>query len=158
MFSYFFVYCFINYKLIIMTEFEIYQNASLNFINNAIYLLCVIIMTVLAFYLIRRTRELNMPNYAKGVMTLFCTCVIFFGLQISSYLVLTQKGMSYQLSELQQSGVEISSTGLSIIERYGHTVDMGPAPLAPDLPSMVIWATIAFMFIGGIWFKYPDQK
>ena len=141
-----------------MTEFEIYQNANLNFINNAIYLLCVIIMTVLAFYLIRRTRELNMPNYAKGVMTLFCICVIFFGLQISSYLVLTQKGMSYQLSELQQSGVEISSTGLSVIERYGHTVDMGPAPLAPDLPSMIIWATIAFMFIGGIWFKYPDQK
>ena len=145
-------------KSIKMNEFEIYQNTNLNLINNAIYLLCVIVMTALAFYLIRRTRELNMPNYAKGVMTLFCACVIFFGLQVSSYLVLTQKGMSYQLSELQQSGIEISSTGLTVIERYGHTVDMGPVPLAPDLPSMVIWGTIAFMFIGGIWFKYPEQK
>jgi hypothetical protein len=35
---------------------------------------------------------------------------------------------------------------------------MGPAPLAPDVPSVVIWATIAFMFIGGIWFKYPEKK
>ncbi|GIS21658.1 MAG: hypothetical protein CM15mP122_1640 [Bacteroidota bacterium] len=35
---------------------------------------------------------------------------------------------------------------------------MGPVSLAPDLPSIVIWATIGFMFIGGIWFKYPDQK
>ena len=60
-----------------MNEFEIFQNANLNFINNAIYLLCVIIMTALAFYLIRRTRELNLPTYAKGVMTLFCVCVIF---------------------------------------------------------------------------------
>ena len=33
-----------------MNEFQIYELANLNFINNAIYLLCVIIMTVLAFY------------------------------------------------------------------------------------------------------------
>ena len=131
-----------------MNEFEIFQNASLNFINNAIYLLCVIIMTALAFYLIRRTRELNLPTYAKGVMTLFCVCVIFFGLQVSSYLVLAQKGMSLQLS----------ASAIATIERYGHTADMGPVSLAPDLPSIVIWATIGFMFIGGIWFKYPDQK
>ena len=141
-----------------MNEFQIFQNASLNFINNAIYLLCVIIMTVLAFYLIRRTRELNLPTYAKGVMTLFCVCVIFFGLQVSSYLILAQKGMSLQLSELQNSGVELSSSAIATIERYGHTADMGPVSLAPDLPSIVIWATIGFMFIGGIWFKYPDQN
>ena len=91
-------------------------------------------------------------------MTLFCACVIFFGLQVSSYFVLAQKGMSLQLSELQNSGVELSSSAIATIERYGHTADMGPVSLAPDLPSIVIWATIAFMFIGGIWFKYPDQK
>jgi hypothetical protein len=141
-----------------MSEFEIYQNANLNFINNAIYLLCVIVMTVLAFYLIRRTRELNMPTYAKGVMTLFCSCVIFFGLQVSSFLVQAQKNMSYQLSELKQSGVALSSIGMNTIEQFGHTVEMGPAPLTPDVPSVVIWATIAFMFIGGIWFKYPEKK
>ena len=148
----------INHKSFKMTEFEIYQNANLNFINNAIYLLCVIVMTVLAFYLIRRTRELNMPTYAKGVMTLFCTCVIFFGLQVSSFLVQAQKNMSYQLSELEQAGVALSAIAKNTIDRFGQTAAMGPAPLAPDAPSIVIWATIAFMFIGGIWFKYPENK
>lgn len=139
-----------------MNEFQIYQLSNLNFINNAIYLLCVIVMTVLAFYLIRRSRELNMPTYAKAVLTLFCTCIIFFGIQVSSYMIQTQKNISYQLSELKQNGIEISSNGEAIIGQFGHTVEMGPAPLAPDLPSIVIWATIAFMFVGGIWFKYPE--
>lgn len=140
-----------------MNEFQIYEIANLNFINNAIYLLCVIVMTVLGFYLIRKTRELNMPIYAKGVMTLFCTCVIFFGLQVSSFLVQTQKNISFRLSELEQSGVAVSSAGMKANEQFGLTADMGPAPFAPDVPSIVMWATIAFMFIGGIWFKYPEK-
>jgi len=101
---------------------------------------------------------MNMPAYAKVVLTLFCTCIIFFGLQVSSFMIQTQKGISYQLSELKQKGAEISSTAETIITQFGHTVEMGPAPLAPDLPSIIIWATIAFMFIGGIWFKYPEKK
>ena len=139
-----------------MNEFQIYELSNLNFINNAIYLLCVIVMTVLAFYLIRRSRELNMTTYAKAVLTLFCNCIIFFGIQVSSYMIQNQKNISYQLSELKQNGIEISSNGEAIINQFGHTVEMGPAPLAPDLPSIVIWATIAFMFVGGIWFKYPE--
>ncbi len=79
-----------------MNEFQIHQLSNLNFINNAIYLLCVIVMTALAFYLIRRSRELNMPAYAKVVLTLFCTCIIFFGLQVSSFMIQAQKGISYQ--------------------------------------------------------------
>ena len=141
-----------------MKEFEIYHLANLNFINNAIYLLCVIVMTILAFYLIRRSREINAPTYGKAVLTLFCTCIIFFGLQVSSFLVQAQKGISYQLSELKLKGVEISSSAEAAISQFGHTVDMGPVPFAPDVPSIIIWAAIAFMFVGGIWFKYPDQK
>ena len=140
----------LNINQIHMNEFQIYELSNLNFINNAIYLLCVIVMTVLAFYLIRRSRELNMPTYAKAVLTLFCTCIIFFGIQVSSYMIQNQKNISYQLSELKQNGIEISSNGEAIINQFGHTVEMGPAPLAPDLPSIVIWATIAFMFVGGI--------
>ena len=104
-----------------MSEFEIYQNANLIFINNAIYLLCVVVMTALAFYLIRRTRELNLPLYSKVVMTIFCTCVIFFGLQVSSFLVQAQKNMSYQLSELEQSGSAISGLGKSVIDQFVTT-------------------------------------
>ena len=117
-----------------MNEFQIYQISNLNLINNAIYLLCVILMTVLAFYLIRRSRELNMPIYSKIVLTLFCTCIIFFGLQVSSYTVQTQKSISYQLSELKQTGAEISSSAKAIINQFGYTVEMGPASLAADFP------------------------
>ena len=58
----------------------------------------------------------------------------------------------------KKQGTEISSNGEAIISQFGHTVEMGSAPLAPDLPSIVIWATIAFMFVGGIWFKYPRRN
>jgi hypothetical protein len=98
------------------------------------------------------------PTYGKAVLTLFCTCIIFFGLQVSSFLVQAQKGISYQLSELKLKGIEISSSAEAAISQFGHTVDMGPVPFAPDIPSVIIWAAIAFMFLGGIWFKYPDQK
>ena len=104
-----------------MNEFQISQLAQLNFINNAIYLLCVIVMTILAFYLIRRSRELNAPIYGKAVLTLFCTCIIFFGLQVSSFLVQAQKNMSYQFSKLKESGTEISSTAEAIISQFGHS-------------------------------------
>ena len=47
-----------------------------------------------------------MPTYAKAVLTLFCTCIIFFGIQVSSYMIQNQKNISYQLSELKQNGIE----------------------------------------------------
>ncbi|GIS21657.1 MAG: hypothetical protein CM15mP122_1630 [Bacteroidota bacterium] len=56
---------------------KFFKMQTLNFINNAIYLLCVIIMTALAFYLIRRTQRIKFTYLCKGVMTLFCVCVIF---------------------------------------------------------------------------------
>ena len=73
-------------------------------------------------------------------------------------MVQTQKSISYQLSELEQTGAEISSSAKAIISQFGYTVEMGPASLAPDLPSIVIWATIAFMFIASIWFKRFEPK
>lgn len=139
-----------------MNEFQIYQIAQLNFINNAIYTLAVVIMTAICFYLIRRSRELNFPTYGKAIITVFCVCTIFFGLQVSSYLVLNQKNMSFQLSELQQNGVEVSTVGQSLIETYGQTVADGPAALAPDIPAIILWITIAVMFLSGLWGKAPE--
>ena len=99
-----------------------------------------------------------MPTYAKAVLTLFCTCIIF--LWNTSFLIYGSKSKKYFIPvvRIKQKGTEISSNGEAIISQFGHTVEMGSAPLAPDLPSIVIWATIAFMFIGGIWFKYPQEK
>jgi len=47
-----------------MNEFEIYQINNLNFINNVIYTVAEVLMPSVAFYLIRRSKELNAPTYA----------------------------------------------------------------------------------------------
>ncbi len=138
-----------------MNEFEIYQIAHFNFINNAICTVAVIFMTCISFYLIRRAREINFPSYEKIILSSFCLCTIFFGLQVLSYLVLNQKNMSFQLSEINANGVEISAVGESFISLWGQTVADGPASLAPDISSTVLWATIFLMFVFGIWEKAP---
>ncbi len=139
-----------------MTEFEIFQLSNQIYINNAIYTIAVILMTALSFYLIRRSRELNFPVYGKAILTLFCTFPIFFGLEVASYFSLNQKNTSFQLSELKEMGTPISTVAESYITNVGYTFADGPASLAPDLPYLIMYATISIMFIVGIWGKLPD--
>lgn len=139
-----------------MTEFEIFQLSNQIYINNAIYTIAVILMTALSFYLIRRSRELNFPVYGKAILTLFCTFPIFFGLEVASYFSLNQKNTSFQLSELKEMGTPISTVAESYITNVGYTFADGPASLAPDLPYLIMYATISIMFIVGIWGKPPD--
>ncbi|MDG1264589.1 MAG: hypothetical protein P8N57_08345 [Flavobacteriaceae bacterium] len=141
-----------------MTEFEIFQLSNQIYINNAIYTIAVILMTALSFYLIRRSRELNFPVYGKAILTLFCTFPIFFGLEVASYFSLNQKNTSFQLSELKEMGTPISTVAESYITNVGYTFADGPASLAPDLPYLVMYATISIMFIVGIWGKLPDNN
>ncbi|MDA9886223.1 hypothetical protein N9D55_02180 [Flavobacteriaceae bacterium] len=141
-----------------MTEFEIFQLSNQIFINNAIYTVAVILMTALAFYLIRRSQELNFPVYGKVVLTLFCSFPIFFGLQVASYLITQQKNTSFQLSELKEAGVQISTLAEAYIVNWGQTVVDGPAAFGPDVPSMIMYATIATMFLVGIWGKMPEHN
>ena len=61
-----------------MNEFEIYQINNLNFINNVIYTVAEVLMPSVAFYLIRRSKELNALTYAKVVLSIFCFCAMFF--------------------------------------------------------------------------------
>ena len=89
-----------------MNEFEIFQLSNQIYINNAIYTIAVILMTTLAFYLIRRSNELNFPTYGKAILTLFCSFPIFFGLQVGTYFSMNQKNTSFQLSELKEMGKE----------------------------------------------------
>ena len=139
-----------------MTEFEIFQLSNQIYINNAIYTIAVILMTALSLYLIRRSRELNFPVYGKAILTLFCTFPIFFGLEVASYFSLNQKNTSFQLSELKEMGTPISTVAESYITNVGYTFADGPASLAPDLPYLIMYATISIMFIVGIWGKLPD--
>tara|TARA_B100001093_G_scaffold329949_1_gene314986 strand:+ start:4355 stop:4594 length:240 start_codon:yes stop_codon:yes gene_type:complete len=78
-------------------------------------------MTGISFYLIRRAREINFSSYGKIILSSFCLCTIFFGLQVLSYLVLNQKNMSFQLSEIKANGVEISAVGESFISLWGQS-------------------------------------
>lgn len=115
-------------------------------------------MTALSFYLIIRSRELNFPVYGKAILTLFCSFPIFFGLEVASYFSLNQKNTSFQLSELKEMGTPISTVAECYITNIGYTVADGPAALAPDLPFLIIYATISIMFIVGIWGKLPESN
>ena len=141
-----------------MNEFEIFQLSNQIYINNAIYTIAVILMTTLAFYLIRRSNELNFPTSGKAILTLFCSFPIFFGLQVGAYFSMNQKNTSFQLSELKEMGKEISTIAESYISNVGHTVADGPATLMPDLPYIVMYATISVMFLVSIWGKAPASK
>ena len=101
-----------------MTEFEILHLSNQIFINNAIYTIAVILMTALAFYLIRRANELNSPTYGKAILTFFCTFPLYFGIEVASYFSMNQKNTSFQLSELKEAGVKLSTVAESYITEY----------------------------------------
>ena len=141
-----------------MTEFEILHLSNQIFINNAIYTIAVILMTVLAFYLIRRANELNSPTYGKAILTFFCTFPLYFGIEVASYFSMNQKNTSFQLSELKEAGVELSTVAESYITNIGYTAADGPASLTPELPYIVMYVTIGIMFLASLWVKTPEKS
>tara|TARA_B110000483_G_scaffold199856_1_gene239804 strand:+ start:138 stop:563 length:426 start_codon:yes stop_codon:yes gene_type:complete len=141
-----------------MTEFEILHLSNQIFINNAIYTIAVILMTALAFYLIRRANELNSPTYGKAILTFFCTFPLYFGIEVASYFSMNQKNTSFQLSELKEAGVELSTVAESYITNIGYTAADGPASLSPELPYIVMYATIGIMFLASLWVKTPEKS
>ena len=141
-----------------MTEFEILHLSNQIFINNAIYTIAVILMTALVFYLIRRANELNSPTYGKAILTFFCTFPLYFGIEVASYFSMNQKNTSFQLSELKEAGVELSTVAESYITNIGYTAADGPASLTPELPYIVMYATIGIMFLASLWVKTPEKS
>ena len=69
-----------------------------------------------------------------------------------------EKNTSFQLSELKEAGVQISTLAEAYIVNWGQTVVDGPAAFGPDVPSMIMYATIATMFLVGIWGKIPEHN
>ena len=141
-----------------MTEFEILHLSNQIFINNAIYTIAVILMTALVFYLIRRANELNSPIYGKAILTFFCTFPLYFGIEVASYFSMNQKNTSFQLSELKEAGVELSTVAESYITNIGYTAADGPASLTPELPYIVMYVTIGIMFLASLWVKTPEKS
>ena len=71
---------------------------------------------------------------------------------------MNQKNTSFQLSELKEAGVKLSTVAESYITDVGYTVAGGPASLAPELPYIVMYATIGIIFLAGIWIKTPEKS
>ena len=132
-----------------MTEFEILLYSHNSFQQNAAYLLVVTVLVCLNFYLIRRAREINMPTYGKGLTTLFGLMTVYFGWTVGTFLISTQVNMAYSLTELKNSGTNISATSEAFITYMGSPTSPYTANV-PDTPTMVFWGVIALMFILGM--------
>lgn len=141
-----------------MNEYEILNLSGQYFINNAMYTLAVVIMTFVSFRIARVARDKNASVFGKVLVTIFGACNVFFGLQVSSYLVLQQKSQSFQLSELLASGVEISTSSKAIIKTMGHTVADGVPSLAPGVTGVILWVTVALLIIGITWLDLTKKE
>ena len=133
-----------------MTEFEILLYSHNSFQQNAAYLLVVTILVCLNFYLIRRAREVNMPIYGKALTTLFGLMTVYFGWTVGTFLISTQVNMAFSLTELKNSGVNISAASEGFITYMGSPTSPYTAN-APDTPTIVFWGVIALMFILGMY-------
>ena len=138
-----------------MTEFEILLYSQNSFQQNAAYLLVVTILVCLNFYLIRRAREVNMPVYGKGLTSLFGLTTVYFGWTVGTFLISTQVNMAYSLTELKNSGANISATSEAFIAYMGNPTSPYMANV-PDTPTMVFWGVIALMFLLGMWAPAPE--
>ena len=138
-----------------MTEFEILLYSHNSFQQNAAYLLVVTVLVCLNFYLIRRAREMKMPAYGKALTTLFGLMTVYFGWTVGTFLVSTQVNMAYSLTELKNSGTNISAASEAFITYMGNPTSPYTANV-PDTPTIVFWGVIALMFILGMWAPAPE--
>ena len=138
-----------------MTEFEILLYSQNSFQQNAAYLLVVTVLVCLNFYLIRRAREVKMPKYGKALTTLFGLMTVYFGWTVGTFLISTQVNMAYSLTELKNSGTNISATSEAFITYMGSPTSPYTAGV-PDTPTMVFWGVIALMIILGMWAPAPE--
>ena len=102
-----------------MTEFEIYSLQSSNFINNAMFQVCVVISVFIAFRLARVTNEMGAGIVMKGLATLFGLGVVYFNLDMGAWRVDIFQGTAARLSELRDSGVEITQGSANLLARSG---------------------------------------
>ena len=113
-----------------------------------VYLFCLII----TFRLIRFQREQNANIFGKVLVTIFGLCTVFFGYNVFSFLYSNQLSQSFRLSELQSTGVEISSLSQQWIDFMGYTVIDGPSiPFGPEPTAYIFLITLAVMVIAGVW-------
>ena len=94
----------------------------------------------------------NANIFGKVLVTIFGLCTVFFGYNVFSFLYSNQLSQSFRLSELQSTGVEISSLSQQWIDFMGYTVVDGPSiPFGPEPTAYIFLITLAVMVIAGVW-------
>lgn len=141
-----------------MTEIEILNNSQLGFIQNAIYLVAIVIMTFIAFRLARVANEKNANILGKSLVTLYGIMVTFFLLQILSYTSITLKGLAFSLTELKATGVKLSTGSESFIGNNAVNLKDGYPALAPEITSYIFAAVVLLIVIGTTWLKNTSEK
>ena len=111
-----------------MNELDILNHYQLAFVANAAYMLSFTGLIFITFRLVRFQREQNSNVLGKTLVSVFGLCTVFYGFNVFSYLRNAQLAQSYRLSELKESGVELSTVTNSFIEFAGHSVSDGWPP------------------------------
>ena len=90
-----------------MSEFEILEHNSLNYINNGMYMVALAILIFIALRAARVTNESGGNIAAKILTSIFGVFLAFFSLQLAGWRVLFDTNTAARLAELQESGVEL---------------------------------------------------
>ena len=136
-----------------MSEFEILENNSLNYINNGMYMVALAILIFIALRAARVTNESGGNIAAKILTSIFGVFVSFFSLQLAGWRVLFDTNTAAWLAELQESGVELSIQGKAWLNNSGITSGdylMEP-PMFADIPSVLLTLVILLMILGTTW-------
>ena len=136
-----------------MSEFEILEHNSLNYINNGMYMVALAILIFIALRAARVTNESGGNIAAKILTSIFGVFVAFFSLQLAGWRVLFDTNTAARLAELQESGVELSIQGKAWLTNSGVTSGdylMEP-PMFADIPSVLLTLVILLMILGTTW-------
>ena len=117
-----------------MTEFEIYSLQSSNFINNAMFQVCVVISVFIAFRLARVTNEMGAGIVMKGLATLFGLGVVYFNLDMGAWRVDIFQGTANLLAR----------SGVSATDFPTHN-------LFADVGNVIFSLVILAIILLGIW-------
>ena len=136
-----------------MSEFEILEHNSLNYINNGMYMVALAILIFIALRAARVTNESGGNIAARILTSIFGVFVAFFSLQLAGWRVLFDTNTAARLAELQESGVELSIQGKAWLINSGVTSGdylMEP-PMFADIPSVLLTFVILLMILGTTW-------
>ena len=135
-----------------MNELDILNYYQLSFVANAVYMLSFTGLVFITFRLVRFQREQNSNVFGKILVTIFGICTAFYGYTVFSYLRNSQLAQSYRLSELKDSGVELTTITDSIIEFTGYSIADGwPPSFLPETAANIFLITYASMIVAGTW-------